>query len=915
MKRFSKIGFLALAIVVLSAFTASSASAAEFDKYGLESVGATTSTNQAGAHPDVTLKFKLNTDPQSRVVGGRQEPYALTKNIRFELPAGLLGNLNAIDKCPMAQFINALQEGGCPFSSQVGIAKVGLYPFANANFNESIFLLAPPEDGDVVARLGLYVFAVAVTINVRVRSDSDYGLTASVEGAPSNAGLVTSEATLWGVPGDPSHNNRRLLPTEYGSSVSPPREFGRPAEPFLTNPTTCGEPLSFGFAVNSYQLPDLIARKQTTMTSKDGTPAPITGCEALAFEPSFEATPTSHAAGAPTGLDVDLKVPQDEAVGDLATSQLRDAHVTFPKGMTINPDAADGLQACTPQQAGYKEVHKTECPLGSTLGTASFDVPALPEPIEGTIYQRSPEAGHLVRIWLTADEQGVHVALPGEVELNPSNGQISSVFLDNPQVPLRELKLHFKVGPRAPLTNPPSCGTFLTHSEFAPWSGNSASSEDSPMEVSENCNYSTGIFNPSLSAGSTSLDAGAFTNLITDITRQDGEENVEGLNVSLPLGLSAKFAGVGICSDAQAATGTCPASSQVGTTTIAAGPGITPLWIPQPGKAPTAVYLAGPYKGAPFSLLVKVPAQAGPFDLGDVLTRAALYVDPETAQGTVKSDPLPQYLQGIPVAYRQIHVAVNRAGFALNPTSCEPKVFKATLTSAEGKTAEPSSSFQVGECGQLSFGPKLALSLKGDTKRGGLPSLKAVLTFPKGHQANIARAQVTLPHSEFLEQSHIQTVCTRVQFQANACPKRSIYGRARAFTPLFDKPLEGPVYLRSSSHQLPDLVADLNGQIHVALDGRIDTGKNGGIRNTFEAVPDAPVSRFVLEMQGQKKGLLVNSEDLCRASAGKRKANVSFGAQNGRIAQFQTLVDNSCGKKGAHKGKKGHKSGKGSGAA
>jgi hypothetical protein len=432
------------------------------------------------------------------------------------------------------------------------------------------------------------------------------------------------------------------------------------------------------------------------------------------------------------------------------------------------------------------------------------------------------------------------------------------------------------------------------------------------MEVNENCSYATGAFNPSLNAGSTDLNAGAYTDLITDITRQDGEQNVQSLDVTLPKGVSARFAGVGVCSDAQATTGNCPASSQVGTATVASGPGITPLYIPQPGKEPTAVYLAAPYKGAPYSLLVKVPAQAGPFDLGNVLTRAAIYVDPETAQGTVRSDPLPQYLQGIPIAYRKIHVQVDRPGFALNPTSCEAKTISAHLTSAEGKSADPSNSFQVGECGQLAFGPKLALSLKGDTQRGGLPSLKAILTYPKGAQANIARAQVTLPHSEFLEQGHIETVCTRVQFQANSCPKRSIYGKAKAWTPLLDKPLEGPVYLRSSDHELPDLVADLNGQIHVVLDGRIDTGKNGGIRNTFEAVPDAPVSRFVLEMQGAKKGLLVNSEDLCSAPASRRKANVSFSGQNGRVAQYRALVGNSCGK--GRKGKKGHKgSAKGAG--
>ncbi len=904
MRRLARLCVPAAMAMMSLALMTNSASGAEFEKYGLESVSATTTTSQAGAHPDVTLKFALKTDPASpaTVSGGLHEPYALTKDLGFEMPPGLLGNLNAVDQCPVAQFINALERGGCPFSSQVGVARNRLYPLPGV-FNQSIFLLEPPKGGNVVARLGLYVFAVAVMINVRARSDSDYGLTARIEGASSNAGLVNSEATLWGVPGDPKHDNRRLLATEYDKSVSPPREFGRPPEPFLTNPTTCGAPLTFGFTANSYQLPDQVSRMTATMTDKEGNPAPITGCNALDFDPSFEATPTTHAAGAPTGLDATLKIPQNEAPEGLATSQLRNANVTFPAGMTINPDAGDGLKACTSQQAGYQELHPAECPLGSKIGSAEFDVPALKEPIQGAIYQRTPEPGNLFRIWLSADEQGLHLTLPGEIKLNPTNGQISSIFIDNPQAPLRELKLHLKLGPRAPLTNPPTCGDYATHYEFGPWSGNPTVAKDAPLAINEGC-AGIGAFAPKLNAGSTSLVAGAFTGFALNLTRADHEQNIQGLDLTLPKGLAAKFAGVGICANPEALTGNCPASSQIGVVNVAAGPGSAPLQVPQPGKSPTAVYLAAPYKGAPFSLVVKVPAQAGPFDLGTVATRAALYVDPETAQGTVKSDPLPQFLQGVPVAYRTIHVEVTRPSFMLNPTSCEPKTLSAHLTSPSGATADPQNSFQVGECGALGFSPKLQIALKGGTKRGDHPALKAVLTAKAG-QANIARTSVALPHSEFLAQDHIKTICTRVQFAANACPKASIYGKAKAITPLLDQPLEGPVYLRSSSHELPDLVADLNGQIHVALVGRIDS-VNGGIRSDFEAVPDAPVSKFTLEMAGGKKGLLENSRDLCKST---NKASVQMDGQNGKVADSQSVIESAGCSKGKKKGKTGRKRG------
>ena len=378
--------------------------------------------------------------------------------------------------------------------------------------------------------------------------------------------------------------------------------------------------------------------------------------------------------------------------------------------------------------------------------------------------------------------------------------------------------------------------------------------------------------------------------------RDDGEQNLSRIQATLPPGLLARLAGVPLCSDAAAATGSCPPSSQVGATTVGAGPGTNPIYVPEPGKAPTAVYLAGPYKGAPYSLVVKVPAQAGPFDLGTVTVRNALNIDPGTTQVTAKSDPLPQILQGIPIAYRDVRVEVNRPGFTLNPTSCDPMKIDSTLTSIEGKTASPSARFQVAGCGELGFKPKLSIKLKGGTKRSDHPALTAVLKARKG-DANIGRVSVALPHSEFLAQEHIRTVCTRVQFAAGAgngaeCPKGSIYGKASALTPLLDKPLRGPVYLRSSDNPLPDLVVALHGQVDFNLVGRIDS-KNGGIRTTFGSVPDAPVSKFVLQMQGGRKGLLVNSTDLCAAT---NRAAVKLDAQNGKTADSTLALANGCGK-------------------
>lgn len=868
---------------------------ADFSDYGIASLSASLSTTQAGAHPDFTTKIELKTNPASTTFAGLKQPYAETKEITVDTPPGLVGNLNAIPTCSTLQLAESrfgLGELGCPMDSQVGILVSKIYGL-NRPFTSPIYNMETPGNGSV-AQFGAQVSVATVLINVNVRSNEDYGLSASVNGLSSIGHLVSAETTFWGVPADPSHDRQRLTFHEsaLGEAESPPRPSGLKPEPFMTNPTSCGGPLEFTASAASYQLPGSPPSKATTELPE------ITGCGRLSFKPSLRVTPTSQEAASPSGLDADLAIPQNEAVKGLATSQLRNAKVALPEGVTIASGAADGLQACSAAGVGYMQFppEDAHCPSASKIGSAEFDVPELPRTIEGAIYQRSPEPGHLFHIWLVTDDLNTHVKIPGEIEANPKTGQLTSLFLDSPQVPLRELKLHFKGGARGVLATPSECGTYESEFEFSPWSGTSPVVGNTPMTIDEDCN--TGGFSPELSGGTIIPVAGSFSSVAVSLVRESGEQNLAGLDLTMPPGVLAKLAGVELCSEAQAFTGECPPASQVGTTTVAAGPGPSPLWIPQPGKAPTAIYLAGPYKGAPYSLVVKTPAQAGPFDLGNVVVRATIHVDPETTRVSVNSDPLPQILEGVPISYRTVHVDVNRPDFTLNPTSCDPMEITGTATSDAGRTAGLSDRFQVGSCERLGFKPKLALRLFGKANRGANPSFRAVLTMPKG-DANIARAQVTLPHSEFLDNAHIKTICTRVQFAANQCPAGSVYGYAKAFTPLLDNPLEGPVYLRSSSHELPDLVANLNGRIHVVIDGHIDS-VNGGIRNTFEAVPDAPVSKFVLEMKGGKKGLLQNSTNLC---AGTRRAIADFTGQNGKEHDFRPALQIKCGKKD----RKGHK--------
>ncbi|HWO82695.1 MAG TPA: hypothetical protein VNM38_02765, partial [Solirubrobacterales bacterium] len=429
----------------------------------------------------------------------------------------------------------------------------------------------------------------------------------------------------------------------------------------------------------------------------------------------------------------------------------------------------------------------------------------------------------------------------------------------------------------------------LSHYEFAPWSGRPAAVGDSPMQITTGCNK--GGFSPRLSAGTLDSGAGEFSPFTMTLTRSDGEANPRDLAVHLPQGLLAKLAGVPLCPEAQAPSGDCPAGSHVGRLTAATGVGGAPLWIPQPGKAPTAVYLAGPYKGAPYSIVSKVPAQAGPFDLGTVVNRAGIYIDPDNATATIKADPLPQILEGVPIAYRTIHVDVDRPGFTLNPTDCQTKEIKATLTATNGQGATPTAAFQATNCARLPYTPRLRLAFTGETTRTGNPGIRAILTQRSG-QANTEAATVILPKSQFIDNSHISNPCTRVQFAAEACPAGSVLGTVKATTPLLDQPLQGRVYFRSNGgeRELPDIVADLRGPIRVTLVGFVDSVK-GRVRTRFLSVPDAPVSRFEMNLFAGKRSLIENSRNLCKTS---RLAKLRLVAQSGRRQNADRRIGAPC---------------------
>jgi hypothetical protein len=866
-------GLLAAACLMLGAFGASPALAA----FGVSSFSAEVvdqSNNpytQAGGHPyQAVTSFTFNTTTDSN---NNTIPDENVKDVEVDLPRGFIGNPNAVPKCSAADF----GQSQCSRATVVGVITLSASFFGpppDLNVTTPVYNLEPPKGQAVL--FGFNVVLAQQVISATLRAD-DYGLKTNLTDIAQSLPLYSSSLTFWGVPADPSHDALRGGPA------------GTPPRPFLRNPTDCsGAQLTTTLKVDSWQHPG-------DFQTYAATSPPLQGCDLLQFNPSISTKPDNPSADSPTGLSVEVNAQQNENPNGLATPDLKKAVVDLPPGLSLSPAATDGLGACSEAQFGPHNADPVSCPEDSKVGTAKLTTPLLEEPLQGALYlaqQNANPFGSLLAAYLVAEGHGVIIKQAARFDLDPNTGQITASFENVPQLPFSEVALDFFGGPRGVLVNPNGCGNHTYKSTLTSWSGRTVNTTGS-FAIDQNCDG--GGFNPSLQAGATNPVAGAYAPFDFKVARNDGEQNVAAIGAALPKGELAKLAGVPLCPEANAANGSCPAASRIGQLNVAVGAGPQPLWVPQPGKAPTAMYLAGPYRGEPLSVLFRVPAQAGPFDLGTVAVRAAVHVDPITAQVSVSSDPLPQILQGVPIEYRQIRVGVDRPGFMLNPTSCRETAVASTIVSDAGRAATPASRFQVGDCAGLGFKPRLHTRLLGGTRRGDHPKLRAVLRANPG-DANIGRVALTLPHSELFDQTHVRSVCTQAQFAANGCPPGSVYGHAKVWTPLLARPLEGPVHLRSSQHRLPDLVADLHGQVEIELAGRIDTVR-GSIRTTFATPPDAPVSAFVLTMRGGKRGLLVNAADTCH---GVQRARARFTGYNGRRREFRPRVKADCRGKSHH---------------
>lgn len=898
------------------------------DFCNVESDPATFFFETAAAHPNFGFtQFIVAHKPG--LLPGTEEPTAELAYVRVELPVGLSVNPGATERCPIAVF--EAGASGCPAGSKVGesgvtasepLVGVPIPPIPGVTA-VSVYNV-DPKPGQA-ARFGLELAGNEVFLEGDIASSSDYheGFTIAVPRALPVKGI---EGAIL--------KNRLVFNGRAGDGT------------FLTTPSTChGQ----AFIESGSQYSTLLkaasyAEIEAGESFPDGAGAylesPIPpgtspkSCTTIPYTPGLAVAPGTDEANSPAAAQVTVAVPQLQNPQGQDQSTTKEAQVTLPPGMGINPSAAaapNNLKTCDNSQFVLHSTAPITCPPESRIGTARITAAALPEGnLEGDVYigkqeSSDPTSGNEYRIFIDASSAryGIDVRLLGHVFADPVTGQLTTKITEVPQVPFTSFTLDFVGGQRAVLSSPPTCGPNASTAQMTPWSGNPAASSVGSFSLHATpgggacaATLAARPFAPSFAAGPKSTQAGAFSPLRVAITRGNGQQELKAATVALAPGMLAKLAGVAYCPEsaiaaasqtsgaAQAADPSCPAKSEVGTATIEAGTGPTPLQVT--GK----VFLSGPYHGAPLSLVVVTPATAGPFDLGTVVVRVALQVNPETAQVTAVSDPIPDVFGGAQLSIRSVVLDLSRKEFTLNPTSCGQMSNAATLNGGGANPASAASwsSFaasvpiQTSNCQALKFRPKLVTRFLGGKKqmrRAGHPKLRATLTAREG-DANIARATLTMPRSELIDQGHIKTICTRVQLAAHDCPKASVYGYARAESPLLEDELAGPVYLVSSNHVLPDLLADLRGQVEIQLHGVIKSVKHGRIRTTFSPVPDVPVKKFTLTMQGGKKGLIQNSRNLCTH---RYFSKLTFLAQNGKRLVKKKLPLRAAACKGVHKAK------------
>ncbi|HXB65227.1 MAG TPA: hypothetical protein VNV42_10170 [Solirubrobacteraceae bacterium] len=899
---------------------------------------------QAGSHPfQFTTTIMLDESSAGKNKFGEYEahPAGLAKDIKVKLPPGLIGNPTPFPQCPLADFFKdpSGNETWCPSQTVVGIAIV---KFNEPGLNGVVTFTVPivnlePAFGEP-ARFGFLLPVTPVFLTTSVRSGSDYGITVSSLNISETASFLGIETIFWGTPGDPRHNSSRgsgCLAQEHGYSVNVPCSSVEESHPpaLMIMPAACGGPLSSSMEVDSWEAP-----AEALSVGSTAPMAAFNGCNRLQFAPNVSAEPTTDKASAPSGLDFNINF-HDEGLTSgtgIAESELKDTTVTLPEGFTINPSAGVGLAGCTEADYAREAVASLAgegCPNDSKLGTVEVTTPLLSTVLHGSLYVAQPYENpfdSLVALYvvLRDPEAGVLIKLAGKVTPNPLTGQLTTTFENNPQLPFAHFNFHFREGQQAPLITPALCGTYQVQADLTPWSEPETTlGLFTPFQITQG--YDGGAcpaggappFAPQIQAGTLDNSAGSFSSLYVRLSRNDDEQEIAGFSTDLPPGLTGDLSGIPFCPDAdieaarhesgarEEAEPSCPAASEIGHTVVGTGVGAVLAYVP--GR----LYLAGPFEGAPFSVVSITSAKVGPFDLGTVVLRFGLEIDPHTAQVSVapsSSEPIPTIIDGIVTHVRDIRVYVDRPGFILNPTNCDRMSLASTLSAHEGASAAIASPFQTADCQSLKFAPKFAVSTSGKTSRLGGASLGVKLTYPAGalgEDANIKQVKVELPKQLPSRLPTLQKACTQAQFKVNpaGCPAASVIGQARAVTPILPVALEGPVYFVSNGGEaFPNLIMVLQGYgVTIDLVGDTFISKAGVTSSTFKTVPDEPVTSFELELPEGPHSALAAIGNLCKQ---KLTMPTEMLAQNGAAIHQNTKIAVTGCPKGRHlkHRKKGH---------
>jgi uncharacterized repeat protein (TIGR01451 family) len=887
-----------------------------FDGGAVRDTAGTPST-QAGGRPfalETTIEFTTFTHP----IHGTPWPLEPFKDVIVDLPPGLVGNPSVLDECTAKQ-LATLGQPDCPAASQVGTVQLfsnGRDLVLNASDRSdpiAIYNMEPPANAP--ARFGMNIAGSVIVLDAQVRSGSDYGLSVTGANSPEIFSFRGMHVTFWGSPAAAAHDFERWCPGQLPAGAGGPTcAAGVDAKPFLRNPTSCTPPsvgLETRVHANSWFHPNDFKTTSFVTHEPPGYPYPpedwgepigTTGCELVPFDPELKGTPATPArANEPSGFTFDLTIPQND--DEIGQSDLKKAVVTLPEGVRISPPSAMGLRGCSSAQIALSSDAKPRCPDASKIGTVTLETPLLEEMLTGNVFLATPfdnPSHSLVALYIVVEGPGVIVKLDGRVDLDPDTGQITTTFDDNPQLPFSKLHLQLDDGSRAPVVLPTKCGTYTTRAVLTGWSGKTVQSSSSfEIETNSKGQPCKPEFTPDFEAGTISPVAGSYSPFVLNLARDDEDEEFSTLSVEMPQGVLARVKGVPQCAPAKAVLGTCDESTRVGTVTTGAGAGSTPFFLD--GKA----FWGGPYKGAPFSLIIAVPAVAGPFDLGTVVVRSAVRIDRRTAQAKVVADPFPRVLAGIPLQIRDVRVLIDRERFFKNATSCEEKRIHGTVGSTEGSTAHVSSRFQLVDCASLRLRPRLTLKVggKGHTRAGGSTPLVATLRQGPG-QSGLKSVSVQLPLILNGDLDVIGDACSREQFEADAAKHcaNAKTGVAVAKTPLLAKPLKGSVYfVDHPGRGLPNMVVALRGEVDIDLVSKIRIPSSNKLGTVFKAIPDVPVSSFKLKLFAGENGSVGTTANLCSKRARRATAHVRFVGHSGdRIDQRQRLKIAGCTKKRSH---------------